>query len=239
MRRVILSLFFLAAALAGAVPANAAPSAGIAERPTDAAALALARQTGERVAITDRRTETADVFANPNGTLTLVTGDRLAWTSVWKIYPSTSFFNRTSESARVGHENDSGNTVRSLFRMDTSAVKGGQILSARFRTFETHSWSCIARPVEVWRTGAIDAATTWNNQPAWITKLDTLNVAKGYNSACPDGNVDFNVLAAVRDSAAAGTDDVTLGLRATNEADTYGWKRFDNNPVLIVDFTAP
>ena len=180
----------------------------------------------------------ANADTNTNASTVVVTGDRLAWTSVWRSYPSRSDFN-SLDVARVGHESDSGGTNRSFFRMDTSAVKGAQILSARFRTFETHSWSCSARPVEVWRTGPVDSTTTWNNQPAWIAKLNVLNVAKGYNSACPDGNVDFNVLAAVREAAATGADDVTLGLRATSETDTFGWKKFNNNPVLIVEFTAP
>lgn len=167
------------------------------------------------------------------------TGSRLAWTSVWKAYPNSKYFNST-DIARVGHENDSGMTNRSFFRMDTSTVKGKQIVAATFRTFENHAWSCGARNVEVWRTGAINANTTWNAQPSWIAKLQTLNVAKGYNSSCPDGNVDFNVLAGVQTSAAANANDLTLGLRATSETDTFAWKKFANNPTLIVDYnTAP
>lgn len=263
VRRPLSLVLVIAASFLVAVPANAAPSASPAVgQTTDRAALATARQTGESVAIADRRTETADVYANPDGTRTLVqhalpirakrngawtplaagesayvAGGRTAWTFVSKIYPSTAYFNST-DVARVGHENESGNTVRSFFRMDTSAVKGAQILSASFSTVETHSWSCSPRNVEVWQTGDISATTTWLAQPAWLTRLSVVNVAKGYSAACPAGGVEFNVLGGVQSAAAANADSLTLGLRATSETDTYAWKRFNNNPTLVIQYVA-
>jgi Concanavalin A-like lectin/glucanases superfamily len=165
------------------------------------------------------------------------TGGRLAWTSVWRAHPTSSYFN-SSDIARVGHENQTGMTNRSFFRMNTSTVRGKHIIGATFRTFETHSWSCSARQVEVWRTGAISASTTWNAQPSWAAKLQTLNVAKGYNSSCPDGTVDFNVTAGVVTAAANNWADLTLGLRATSETDTFAWKKFQNNPTLIIDYNS-
>ena len=165
------------------------------------------------------------------------TGGRLAWTSVWRAYPNSSYFN-SSDIARVGHENQTGMTNRSFFRMNTSTVRGKHITGATFRTFETHSWSCSARQVEVWRTGAIGTGTTWNNQPSWAAKLQTLNVAKGYSSSCPDGTVDFNVTAGVVTAAASNWADLTLGLRATSETDTFAWKKFQNNPTLIIDYNS-
>ena len=165
------------------------------------------------------------------------TGSRLAWTSVWKAYPTSSYYN-SSDIARVGHENATGMTNRSFFRMNTSTVRGKHIISGTFRTFETHSWSCSARYVEVWRTGSISSSTTWNNQPSWAAKLQTLNVAKGYSSSCPDGTVDFNVTAGVVTAAASNWADLTLGLRATSETDTYAWKKFANNPTLEVDYNS-
>ncbi len=164
-------------------------------------------------------------------------GGRLAWTSVWKAYPNSSYYN-SSDIARVGHENDTGMTNRSFFRMNTTTVRGKHIISGTFRTFETHSWSCSARQVEVWRTGAIGSGTTWNNQPAWSANLQTLNVAKGYSTSCPDGTVDFNVTAGVVTAAANNWADLTLGLKATSETDTYAWKKFRNNPTLEVEYNS-
>src|SRR5262245_34757205 len=57
---------------APAAPPPVAPSAAdTAIQPTEAAALAMARQTGMRVAVASLRTETQDVYANPSGTLTM------------------------------------------------------------------------------------------------------------------------------------------------------------------------
>lgn len=165
------------------------------------------------------------------------TGGKLAWTSVWKAHPTSAYFN-SSDIARVGHENDTGMTNRSFFRMNTSTVRGKHIIAATFRTTENHAWSCSARQVEVWRTGAISAGTTWNAQPSWAAKLQTLNVAKGYSTSCPDGTVDFNVTAGVVTAAAANAADLTLGLRATSETDTFAWKKFANNPTLIIDYNS-
>ncbi|MFJ8582614.1 FG-GAP-like repeat-containing protein [Micromonospora sp. NPDC093277] len=168
---------------------------------------------------------------------TLVAGSRLAWTSVWKSFPTSKYWNST-DIARVGHSDEDNLTNRSFFRMDTSRVKGKNIIRATFQAHETHSWSCSARSVELWRTGAISSSTTWNSQPSWIAKLATVNVAKGYSSSCPDGGVDFDATAGVRTSAAAGAGDVTLGLRATSETDTFAWKKFRNNPTLSIEYNS-
>jgi hypothetical protein len=165
------------------------------------------------------------------------TGSRLAWTSVWKAHPTSAYFN-SSDIARVGHENDTGMTNRSFFRMNTSTVRAKHIIAATFRTRLNYSWSCSARQVEVWRTGGISASTTWNSQPAWSAKLQTLNVAKGYTGSCPAGTVDFNVTAGVATAAASNWTNLTLGLRATSETDTFAWKKFANNPTLIVDYNS-
>ena len=179
---------------------------------------------------------TYPVYVDPNVNYA---GGRLAWTSVWKAHPTSTYYN-SSDVARVGHEDDTGMTNRSFFRMNTAGVKGKHIISATFRTYLAYSWSCSARNVEVWRTGIINSATNWNNQPGWADKLATVNVAKGYSSSCNPGGVDFNVTAGAVTSAAANAADLTLGLRATSETDTYAWKKFRNNPTLeIVYNTIP
>ncbi|WP_431921670.1 FG-GAP-like repeat-containing protein [Micromonospora wenchangensis] len=173
------------------------------------------------------------VYLDPS----LVSGSRLAWTSVWKSFPNSKYWN-SSDIARVGYSQTDNLTNRSFFRMDTSRVKGKNIIRATFQAYETHSWSCNARSVELWRTGAISSATTWNSQPSWIAKLDTVNVARGYSSSCPDGGVDFDATAGVRTAAAAKAGDVTLGLRATSETDTLAWKKFRNNPTLSIEYNS-
>ncbi|MGW4463660.1 FG-GAP-like repeat-containing protein [Micromonospora sp. NPDC004704] len=173
------------------------------------------------------------VYLDPS----FVSGGRLAWTSVWKSFPTTKYWN-SSDIARVGHSDTDNLVNRSFFRLDTSRVKGKNIIRATFQAYETHSWSCNARPVELWHTGGISSSTTWNSQPSWMTKLATVNVAKGYNSSCPGGGVDFDATGGVRVSAAANAGEVTLGLRASSETDTLGWKKFQNNPTLAIEYNS-
>ena len=59
-----------------------------------------------------------------------------------------------------------------------------------------------ARTVEAWATNSISKSTTWNKQPAWVTKLSTVNVAKGWGSSCLPGGVEFDVTPQVVDAAA-------------------------------------
>lgn len=170
------------------------------------------------------------VFIDP-----FVSGSRKAWTSVWKMHPDSSYYN-SSDIARVGHEIETGQTNRSFFAMDTSAVRGKHILKATLRTYEVWSWSCSARPVELWLTGGISSATTWNNQPGLSRKLATATVARGHDSGCPAGGVDFDATSGVTQAASSGWTTLTLGLRATDETDTYAWKKFRNNPVLEIEY---
>ncbi|WP_231618677.1 LamG-like jellyroll fold domain-containing protein [Nonomuraea sp. SBT364] len=172
-----------------------------------------------------------------------VSAARGAWTAVWKRYPTTNYLN-SSDVARVGHENQTGGTNRSFFQMNTgTAIHGKQIIKATLRTYETWAWSCTKKPVELWLTGGISKSTTWNNQPSWATKLDTETVAKGWSTACPAGGVEFDATEAAVQASAKKWSNITLGLRASSETDTYGWKKFRNNPTLVVEYntvpTAP
>jgi concanavalin A-like lectin/glucanase superfamily protein len=179
------------------------------------------------------------VYIDPNMSYA---GSRLAWTAVWKKFPTTTYYN-SSDVARVGYEAQEGNTVRSMFRMSTSGVRGKHIISATLRTYEVWSWSCSARSVGLWQTGSFTSSTNWNNQPARTTSspLVSVGVAKGYSASCPAGGVDFagsaltNVIAS---RAASNLSDVTFQLAAVNETDTYAWKKFRNNPTLEVVYNS-
>ncbi|TDE27431.1 LamG domain-containing protein [Nonomuraea mesophila] len=162
---------------------------------------------------------------------------RNAWTAVWSNWPNSNYLN-SSDVARVGHVNSQKN--RTFFQMNTgSAIHGKQIVKATLRTYETWSYSCNARKVEAWATNRISKSTTWNKQPAWVTKLDTKNVAKGWGSNCLPGGVEFDVTPQVVNAAAKNWPNVTIGLRATSETDQYAWKKFRNNPSLVIEYNSP
>jgi hypothetical protein len=167
---------------------------------------------------------------------------RLAFTYVSKHFSGQKYYG-TTDVAKVGYYNDpsvpSGPTIdtyRSFFRMNTAPVNGKHIIKATLRTYEVHSWSCTARAVDLWMTGAIGTGTTWNAQPSWIRKISSANVAKGYNSGCNDGGVDFDATSAVTEAAGKRLANLTLGLRAASESDTFGWKKFRNNPTIEITY---
>ncbi|MEU6848594.1 LamG-like jellyroll fold domain-containing protein [Actinacidiphila alni] len=129
---------------------------------------------------------------------------------------------------------------RLLYQFPTSEFNGKTILKATFIGHETHSASCDARDVELWRTKPISSSTTWNTQLAsgfWAAKLDTVNVAKG-GSGCAAGDVEFNATDGVKYAAAHSTT-VAFGLQASNEGDKYAWKRFSDDAYLRVKYNKP
>ncbi|WP_225850902.1 LamG-like jellyroll fold domain-containing protein [Streptomyces sp. HPF1205] len=173
------------------------------------------------------------------------TGSRLAWTTVDAAYPTVPYYNganmpaNPNGQAMVGYSAEGGDLGRSFFRMNTSTVAGKHILSATFQILEKWSWSCTPEPVQLWLTGAIGSGTDWNNQPAWSTKVAEVSTAHGNEGVgCSDGSVEFNVTSMVAQAAASKWSNTTVGLRAANESDTYGWKRFDTNPTLAVTYNS-
>ncbi|MGP2441796.1 DNRLRE domain-containing protein [Streptomyces sp. JW3] len=167
------------------------------------------------------------VFIDPT-----IYGKTKNWTTAYKKYPSSSFFdganyNSGTTEARVGYESTTWGLSRSFFRLGWSTnIKGATISSAMLRLRETYSWSCSAREMQVWVTGGISSKTTWNNQPDWKSEIGTKSFAHGYNSSCPDSYVEYNAKSATQDAADSGAQTMTIGLRATTEDSAYSWKKF-------------
>ncbi|MFC9845293.1 DNRLRE domain-containing protein [Streptomyces sp. NPDC060223] len=174
------------------------------------------------------------VFIDPS-----VSGVTDAWTTAYKKYPSSSFFdganyNTGTTEARVGYESDTWGTARSFFRLKLKkSIKGATVKSATVKVRETHSWSCSTRQVELWHTGSISSSTTWNNQPSWKTLITEQSFAHGYSSSsCPDAYVNFNIKTLAQSAADGAWTSFTIGLRAnsasgsTAETDAYTWKKF-------------
>ncbi|MFD8741363.1 DNRLRE domain-containing protein, partial [Streptomyces sp. NPDC059618] len=164
-------------------------------------------------------------------------GEKQNWTRVYKAYPNTSFWN-TKDPVRVGYEAETGGSdriSRSFVQLDTSDTKYAQVKSSVFRIRNTWSWSCQDRPVELWHTTGITKKTTWNNQPAKkaTEPMDTVDDSKGWSQDCAAGNLEFDATSVVRDAASKGWSSVTFGLYASNEADTFGWKKFDAKTAVL------
>ncbi|PBC71061.1 VCBS repeat protein [Streptomyces sp. TLI_235] len=160
-------------------------------------------------------------------------GIRQNWTRVSAKYRTTSYWN-ANEVARVGHEDETGGLSRSFFQMDTSNIAGAKVINSTFRINNVWSWSCQARPVELWRTDGINQWTTWNHQPERHDLLATVNESKGWSSsACPGGNLEFDVTDKVRELANNRQASVTFGLYAQDETDTFAWRKFDSRSYVL------
>ncbi|MGA6169649.1 DNRLRE domain-containing protein [Streptomyces sp. NPDC012600] len=138
--------------------------------------------------------------------------------------------------------NGSGQVARSFLAFPMAKIKNKQILGAKLNLWNFHSWSCSARSWEVWTTNSASTATRWTAQPSWNKKWATSTATKGFSSSCADGWVNQDVTAMAAHWASNGNNTNTLGIRATNEGDSYGWKRFNsgnaasNTPYLSVTY---
>ena len=195
------------------------------------------------------------VFLDPS-----TVGIRANWTTVYKKYPNSSFYdganyNEDTKEARVGFEKDTWGTARSLFKFKfQKSIKDAAVTSARMEILETHSWSCSKRTMQVWHTGPFSSGTTWNKQPTWSRKITSKSFAYGWksNSSCPDTNVHFTITSLAQDAADNGWSTLNIGLVASNssaaptsnatslETDSYSWKKFqaegNGSPQLYVNY---
>ncbi|MFY1700957.1 DNRLRE domain-containing protein [Micromonospora sp. WMMA1923] len=190
--------------------------------------------------LTDAET-TFPVFLDP----TLKSGLQ-SWATILKQHPNTNTFystnfNSGTSVARVGYESDTPLLTRSFWRMNfDSRIKGATVSEATFRVENTHSWSCTAREMQLWLTGAISSSTTWNKQPEWQTLQQRRSFAHGYASNCDKDYASFTVLDAARAAASKGWGSITLGMRATSESDTLTWRKFRaNSAELEVVYNTP
>ncbi|MFE5300667.1 DNRLRE domain-containing protein [Streptomyces sp. NPDC056632] len=177
-------------------------------------------------------------------------GHKKNWTLLYRAAPTSSFyngqnFNDGTNDARVGYEATTGGLSRSVFSFENpSTLYGVTIKSATFRALQTYSWGCSARQYDVWLTGGISSANTWNNQPSWSRVLGSQTNGHGYNAtSCPDQWVAVNVKSAAQDAAYGKWASLNLGLRAANEGDTNAWKKFmangESSPYIETVYNRP
>ncbi|MFD7985211.1 DNRLRE domain-containing protein [Kitasatospora indigofera] len=141
--------------------------------------------------------------------------------------------------------NGSGQVARSFLQFPMAQISGKQITSGKLNLWNFHSWSCTAKSWEVWDTGSATTSTRWTAQPGWNRKWATSTATKGYSSSCNDGWVNTDITSLVQAWAGNGNGSNTLGIRATDESDPYGWKKFNsgnassNTPYLSVTYNTP
>jgi hypothetical protein len=167
-----------------------------------------------------------------------ITAPRSRW-----AYANTANANYddTGGVARVGRNPECcGGTWRGFFEFGLGQVAGTRILAASFNTVAVHSWNCVARPVSLYRTGAIAAGvgdggrTPWS--PAALEALGTQNI-HGCNGGQP---LSFLITGPVQAWADAASGSVTLGLINPNESSVEHWKKFAvAQTFLVINYNTP
>ncbi|HET9143025.1 MAG TPA: DNRLRE domain-containing protein, partial [Actinophytocola sp.] len=133
-----------------------------------------------------------------------------------------------SPELRIGTWNGGANVARSYLHFDMSAFRGTRILGSTLWLYATHSYSCNARWWEVWSTPLVGTGTRWSNQPApwnvWSSNVTT----SGYSGGCPANWVSTDIRTLQQAWADQGFTNAGMMLKALNESDSYGWKKFSS-----------
>ncbi|GGT13783.1 hypothetical protein GCM10010254_37880 [Streptomyces chromofuscus] len=143
----------------------------------------------------------------------------------------------------------SGYKQRMYFEFAPTALRGKRVLDATFRVTERWSMSCEKTTVQLVRTPNISSATRWPGPTSNWDIMGDRTVSAGRGTMCdpdqPDAPIEFNddpaqsyenLTNTVKAFAAGDFSRLTLMLKAYNESDPNGWKRFDDDAVLDVDY---
>ncbi|MFF9044605.1 DNRLRE domain-containing protein [Streptomyces parvulus] len=115
--------------------------------------------------------------------------------------------------------------ARSFLTFNTANFADALVSKASLKLWNYHSWSCDKRAWEVWAAGAADTGTRWNRQPAMTERIATSTETR--SATCDNaGWVTADVTKLAQTWSSARADTGSLALKAADESDTYGWKRF-------------
>lgn len=119
--------------------------------------------------------------------------------------------------------------------LDSAAIS-----SATFSAYGDYSWDCDPHTVQLYRTGLMDADSTWGSWATTFTQ-ELSRALVAHKPECDNaGWVDFDATAGVKHLADTDTGTLTLGLKALVESNmTSGWKRYRNDAKLTVEWTLP
>ena len=171
-----------------------------------------------------------------------------AWTEVDSAWPTQSYW-KESDNLQVGLCDFAGCTAtfkaRSFIRMALPSLPTDAQVNAAY-LYMTNHWapSCTPTAAQLWTTGGISSATTWNNQPSWQSEVQQKYFAYGYSSSCPwqSEDVTWDVGSVMQKDVANGASSQTFGIRAASESDDSQWKQFRHgtgNTTLTIKYNDP
>ncbi|GLH99939.1 LamG domain-containing protein [Phytohabitans aurantiacus] len=166
------------------------------------------------------------------------------WTTInklWWGYAGSENATRDDGAVRVGNSPDGSGIFRSFFAFNLSGLAGKSIRSAKFLTTLTHSWSCAATEVNLWRSADLGSSgkQSWDgpNLQLWLQERKGHAHKPSGGEGCDDDPqldmpMEFAPAALKTDiQAAAGQGNYTLALSArqsdgSSESTTSWWKKF-------------
>lgn len=123
---------------------------------------------------------------------------------------------------------DGGTTkARSYLHFDVSRFRGNKVLQSNLNLYAIHSSGCQPRNWEVWDTALVGTGTRWSNQPNPYTRWAVSNVTRG-NNACGPTWTQTDVTRLLDYWASINVATGSMVLKAENESDTLGWKKFSS-----------
>jgi Concanavalin A-like lectin/glucanases superfamily len=163
-----------------------------------------------------------------------------SWAYVSAEYPNQQYYD-TSSALQVGQDPDTGTTSYAFYTMKlppANEISGAIINTAEVYFPEIWSYSCTASPVDLYQTGPISSATTYDNLPGWGTDFGSDDVAYGWSpdgtggpSSCPYTlkDVSYSIVSKIQSYASTTVPAaITLGLKAEDTSNSTGWKQFSD-----------
>ncbi len=115
--------------------------------------------------------------------------------------------------------------TRSFLTWDTTVLAGKQINSATVSFFNFWSHTCTPTSWEIWSTGTSTYTTTFDNQPSWDYREATSTATHG-STNCADAWATVDGRNFFQRAATANKTRAGMGVRATDETATAGFKQF-------------
>ncbi|MBO0609886.1 DNRLRE domain-containing protein [Myceligenerans salitolerans] len=207
------------------------------------------REAGADIAMdADAGLEDAGV-APEDVVLPLVVDPSVSLALPWDTYvQSDSSVEKSNETElRLGTFDGGTTKARTYMNVSTSSILGKSVRSASLKLWEWHSYSCNAREWVAYPAGLADGGTVWSDQPNINTSYSGSSTeTTGHSASCGDGWVNMDVTDILRYFSRGAASERGISLRAANESDSYGWKRFNSTnassgkPTLTVTLnTAP
>lgn len=115
--------------------------------------------------------------------------------------------------------------ARSFITWDTTVLGGKQITASTVSFWNWWSHTCTPTSWEIWTTGTSTYTTTFTNQPEWFTKEAASTQTHG-STDCSDAWATIDGRSFFQRAATANKTRSGMGIRATDETSTSGFKQF-------------